>query len=83
MGEDFHQVHLHIPFQGIITPIVPENSAKDSIQTPFGIGYKHSGAAELISFEEWKEKGYYVILIKQEWDMDDPEIDAPRVLKLS
>jgi molybdopterin guanine dinucleotide-containing S/N-oxide reductase-like protein len=36
------------------------------------IGFANSGVAHLISYEEWKKKGYYVVPVDPEWSKDPP-----------
>lgn len=43
-----------------------------SIEEWMKVGFEHSGVAELISWEKFKENEYYVVPTDPEWDKDSP-----------
>jgi trimethylamine-N-oxide reductase (cytochrome c) len=65
---DYEVVCMIAERLGLLEEYTDGKSVEDWIK----LGFEHSGVAELISFEEWKENGYYVIPTDPEWDKDKP-----------
>ena len=57
---------------GLLEEYTKGNSVEDWIK----FGFEHSGVAEMISYEEFKERGYYVVPTDPDWKRHKPGMRA-------
>jgi trimethylamine-N-oxide reductase (cytochrome c) len=56
--------------------LLEEYTKGKSVEEWIKFGFEHSGVAEMISYEEFKEKGYYVVPTDPDWKRHKPGMRA-------